>query len=93
MELLQGKRLYRKIKKLNVNFYDYILYMSDEAWNVITNLKNKVTSLINTVASECRPDQPAVELAQKVLEKYITSDIKVDEVLQFLKVDMERTIA
>ncbi|MDL2251432.1 hypothetical protein LJC12_01115 [Odoribacter sp. OttesenSCG-928-J03] len=64
------------------------LYMTHEAWTAITNLKNDMVTLINTVAVDCQPDQPASGLAQKVLEHYITADLRMDEILSLLKSDV-----
>lgn len=65
------------------------LYVSTNAWTAASNLKNNIVTLINSAASECEAGQPASELAQKILERYIHSDLKTDQVLQIIKKDIQ----
>ncbi|WP_251621725.1 hypothetical protein [Odoribacter lunatus] len=64
------------------------LYLSESAWTIVSNFKNNITTLINTSANDCVPTEPASNLAKKILEKYIASDIKVDQILQAVKSDI-----
>ncbi len=64
------------------------LYLSEEAWCMISDYKNSVITLIHSAAGEIAGEQPAGELAQKVLERYIASDIKADRVIRILKQDL-----
>lgn len=64
------------------------LYLSDNAWNVATNFKNNIITLVNTAAAKCEPEKPAAELAKKILEEYITSNINIDSVLKVIKSDI-----
>lgn len=64
------------------------LYLSEHAWTIVSNFKNNITTLINTSASDCIPTEPASGLAKKILEKYISSDIKTEEILRAIKSDI-----
>lgn len=64
------------------------LYLSENAWTVAVNFKDNVITLINSAAAECQPDNKANQLAQKILERYITSDLKADEILRIIKKDI-----
>lgn len=66
------------------------LYLSEQAWSVVNNFKNNITTLINTAAGNCDPQLPAGELAKKILEEYIRSDIKVDQILQLIRNDIKK---
>lgn len=65
------------------------LYVSENTWSVVNNFKNNVTTLINTSAADCDPQQPASGLAKKILENYITSDIKTEQILRLIKSDIQ----
>ncbi|MDR1757097.1 MAG: hypothetical protein LBR65_09130 [Culturomica sp.] len=65
------------------------LYLSEEAWSVISDYKNSVITLIHSAAGEIAGEQPAGELAKKVLEQYIASDIKADRVIRVLKQELQ----
>lgn len=64
------------------------LYLSENAWTVAVSFKDNVITLINSAAAECQPDNKANQLAQKILERYITSDLKADEILRIIKKDI-----
>lgn len=64
------------------------LYLSENAWTIVSNFKNNMTTLINTSAGDCVPTEPASGLAKKILEKYISSDIKTDQILRAIKDDI-----
>lgn len=64
------------------------LYLSDTAWTAAVNFKDRVITLINTASADCISTQPAGELARKILENYITSDLKVEQILQVIKQDI-----
>ncbi|MDR0982260.1 MAG: hypothetical protein LBM07_03325 [Culturomica sp.] len=65
------------------------LYVSSEAWIAITNYKNNLLTLINSVATDLEGGKPATELAQKILEKYIYADLKTDEIILLMKANLE----
>lgn len=87
----------REYQKLLVNDirqeYEYNLsqqlYLSEEAWEVTSDYKNNIITLINSAASEIPGEKPAGELARKVLEQYISSDIKADRVIRIIKKDLQ----
>ena len=64
------------------------LYLSENAWTIVSNFKNNMTTLINTSANDCVPTEPANGLAKKILEIYISSDIKINQILQAIKNDI-----
>lgn len=65
------------------------LYLSENAWTIVSNFKNNMTTLVNTSANDCVPTEPANGLAKKILERYISSDdIKIDRILQAIKNDL-----
>lgn len=65
------------------------LYLSGNAWTIVSNFKNNIITLINSSANDCNPQEQAHNLAKKILEKYITSDIKTDQILQAIKNDIQ----
>lgn len=64
------------------------LYLSENAWKVTVSFKDNVITLINSAAAECPSDQ-AGSLARKILERYITSDLKADAILNIIKADIQ----
>lgn len=64
------------------------LYLTENAWTLAGNMKAQLTTLINTAATDCKPENPSGELAKKILEQYISSDIKVDQILSMIKSDI-----
>ncbi len=65
------------------------LYLSENTWTIVTNFKNNMTTLINTAAADCSSDATAHQLAQKILENYITSDLKADQILKIIKTEVQ----
>ena len=63
------------------------LYLSENAWTVTVNYKDNIITLINS--ADCPPTDTAADLARKILEQYITSDIKTDRTLQIIKSDLQ----
>ena len=61
------------------------LYLSENAWTVTVNYKDNIITLINSASADCPPTDTAADLARKILEQYITSDIKTDRTLQIIK--------
>lgn len=64
------------------------LYLSENAWKVTVTFKDNVITLINSAAAECTSAQ-AGDLARKILERYIASDLKVDQLLSLIKADIQ----
>ena len=65
------------------------LYLSENAWTVTVNYKDNIITLINSASADCLPTDTAADLARKILEQYITSDIKTDRTLQIIKSDLQ----
>lgn len=65
------------------------LYLSENAWTVTVNYKDNIITLINSASADCPPTDTAADLARKILEQYITSDIKTDRTLQIIKSDLQ----
>ncbi len=65
------------------------LYLSENAWTVTVNYKDSIITLINSASADCPPTDTAADLARKILEQYITSDIKTDRTLQIIKSDLQ----
>lgn len=64
------------------------LYVSENAWTATVNFKDNVITLINSASAECNPEGAAGELARKILERYITSNLQVDQLLKLIKGDI-----
>lgn len=65
------------------------LYVSENTWTVAVNFKDNVITLINSASADCKPENPAGELARKILEQYIESDLKADRILKIIKSDFQ----
>ena len=48
------------------------IYVSEEVWNAVKNLKEKNLLLINQAAASLAPNAPALELSRKILEHLMT---------------------
>lgn len=65
------------------------LYLSENSWSIVTDFKNSIITLVNTASAEGESEQSSNELAKKILEKYIISDIQADQVLRIIKSDLK----
>ena len=65
------------------------LYLSENAWTVTVNYKDNIITLINSASADCTPTDTAADLARKILEQYITSDLKTNRTLQIIKSDLQ----
>lgn len=65
------------------------LYLSENAWNATVSFKDNIITLINSAATHCTPQDTAAELARKVLEQYIISDLKAGQILKIIKSDIQ----
>lgn len=65
------------------------LYLSENAWTVTVNYEDSIITLINSASADCSPSDTAAVLARKILEQYISSDIKTDRTLQIIKSDLQ----
>lgn len=50
------------------------LYISDRSWELVKTAKESLTKTINQNAIRVKPDGPAIQLSQLILEKMISSD-------------------
>lgn len=89
---ISGREYHRLLANEIRQEYEYNLsqqlYLSENAWNVVTDFKNNIITLINTAAADSDPEKPAGELAKKILEQYIASDIKADQIIRIIKNDV-----
>jgi len=69
------------------------IYLSPEAWSLVTNAMNEVQALINQSAAEVAPDAPAIELSRRILEAVIQQNHQPTEpALRMLKEEVQRLI-
>ena len=61
------------------------LYLSENAWEVTVN----IITLINSAATSCPPQATASDLARKILEHYISSDLKGDQISKIVKAEIQ----
>lgn len=66
------------------------LYLSENTWKVTVNFKDNIITLVNSAAAECQAEDKASQLGRKILERYITSDLKSDQILQIIKKDIQK---
>lgn len=67
------------------------LYLSENAWTITVNFKDNMITLINRAATECPEGSSANVLAQKILELYISSDLRTDQILKIIKNEASKT--
>jgi hypothetical protein len=56
------------------------IYIGDEVWNHIKAAQESLLRLVNTCASECNPNGPASELAEKIIQVYQMSNNTPSEI-------------
>lgn len=62
------------------------LYVSHEAWELVKNAKGNVIKLINVCAEKVNPNEPSIQLSQKILEMMVEFESNpVNIALDFLK--------
>jgi hypothetical protein len=62
------------------------LYVSHEAWELVKNAKGNVIKLINVCAEKVGPNEPSIQLSQKILEMMVEFESNpVNIALDFLK--------
>ena len=64
-------------------------YVSENAWEVTVNFKDNIITLINSAATSCPPQATAGDLARKILEHYISSDLKGDQISKIVKAEIQ----
>jgi len=66
------------------------LYISNDVWTLVKNAKEEVLTLINTAAKKVEPDEPAVKLAEKILDINSTKEADpVENAILALKSEMK----
>lgn len=66
------------------------LYLSEKVWGMTVNYKDRIITLVNTSAAACSPDSAAANLAQKILQNYLTSEIGTGEIIRLLKQEVHK---
>jgi hypothetical protein len=62
------------------------IYVSADAWQIITTAKNALVSIINQTASTLDPHAAGVDLARRILEQTLEMDnIPTSAALNFLR--------
>jgi hypothetical protein len=62
------------------------IYVSADAWQIITTAKNALVSIINQTASTLDPQAPGVDLAKRILEQTLEMErIPTTAALNFLR--------
>lgn len=65
------------------------LYVSDEAWEAVTEAKNAIVNLINITATALPPNADAIVLAEKILTTYAKlDDTPIEEAINKLKSEL-----
>lgn len=69
------------------------LYVSSKAWQIIKNAKENTIKIINTCATKVKPEQPALNLSQVILEKLInTKKSPTQAAIDFLKEEIKHLL-
>ncbi|MDN4166518.1 hypothetical protein QWY31_13490 [Cytophagales bacterium LB-30] len=67
------------------------VYMSDKAWKAINAAREEVIMLINQCASELDADGRGIDLAKKILERYVERKMdSIEYALRFLKDEVQK---
>jgi len=62
------------------------IYMSPQAWEVIKNAKINTVKLINTSATQVKPNSPSIEFSTNILEKIMEMEKSPTQVaIEFIK--------
>lgn len=61
--------LLRSIRKEYEHNLAIQIYVSDDTWSAVKTAKEEIIKLINTCASEVSPQNPSLELGQKIIER------------------------
>lgn len=65
------------------------LYLSENSWELIVRYKDHIITIINTAAAEFDSQHTATDLARKILEYYIGSDLKAEKIVKVIKADIQ----
>lgn len=83
------------VNEIKQEFYHNLsqqIYMSDQAWNLTRQAMENTISLVNSSADNLDPEAPSIQLAKKIFEYVLSSEVNhINNALTFLK-DEIRTI-
>ncbi len=91
---LTAAQFRRKLLNIVQNEFDHNitqqLYLSNEVWTLVKNAKEEVLSLINSAAKKVKPDEPAIKLAEVILDINSTKESDpVEAAISALKSEMK----
>ncbi len=67
------------------------LYISKESWAMVKAAKEEIVKLINTAASEVKPDEESLELSRRIFEATIGEEkLPTDRAIEILKKEIHR---
>ena len=67
------------------------LYISKESWAMVKAAKEEIIKLINTAASEVKPDEESMELSRRIFEATIGEEkLPTDRAIEMLKKEIHR---
>jgi len=67
------------------------LYISKESWAMVKAGKEEIIKLINTAASEVKPDEESMELSRRIFEATIGEEkLPTDRAIEMLKKEIHR---
>jgi len=67
------------------------LYISKESWAMVKAAKEEIVKLINTAASEVKPDEEGIELSRRIFEATIGEEkLPSDRAIEMLKKEIHR---
>jgi hypothetical protein len=67
------------------------LYISKESWAMVKAAKEEVVKMINTAASEVKPDDESLELSKRIFEATIGEEkLPTDRAIEMLKKEINR---
>lgn len=83
----------RMIAAINAEFEHNVsqqLYMSHQAWQMVVKAKENTIKLINTYASQIKPDVSSITLSKNILEAIIEMDqLPTNVAIEFLKKEVQ----
>ncbi len=86
---LQSLLLHEIREEYNHNLAQQI-YMSNDAWEQVSNAMNEIVSIVNQAAGIVSPEAPATDLAKKILSQVIEKDVQPStHALKFLKSEVQ----
>ncbi len=66
------------------------IYLPAKSWELITQSRDEIIKLINTCSGEVKPDQPSIELSQKLMERSMNeTNFRLNKAKETLRKDIE----